>query len=151
LEDYYHKFYNKLEQRTKKLSDDNHKALYELLRWKEKVLTNWENIEIVNVNLYEANDHTYYLGEKTTLWVDLRLGVLKPDDIKVEICFIHTNGQNELLSKWQFLFVKQENGVTHYECDLEPDYAGSWRCGVRIMPSHPLLPHDFDFNLVKWM
>jgi phosphorylase/glycogen(starch) synthase len=151
LEDYYHKFYHKLEQRTKKLTGANEKSLYELLRWKEKILTNWDNIEAVSINLYEANDKTYYLGEKTTLFVDLRLGALKPEDINVEVCFIKTNGQDELLTKWPFHFVKQENGITHFECDLEPNYSGSWQCGVRIQPTHPLLPHDMDFNLVKWV
>jgi len=151
LEDYYRKFYHKLEHRAKMLTGECEKKLYELLRWKEKVLTNWENIETVDVNLYDTNDKTYYLGEKVTLSVDLRLGVLKPEDIKVEICFIQTNGHEELLSKWQFRFVNQENGIAHYECDLEPNYSGSWKCGVRIQPSNPMLPHDMDFNLVKWL
>jgi glucan phosphorylase len=150
LEDYYCKFYNKLEQRINKLTESNRKALYELLRWKDNVITNWENIEFVNVNLFQTHNHNYYLGEKVKLSVDLRLGALHHEDIKVEICFIQTNGHGELLSKWPFRFVKQENGLAHYECELEPDYAGSWKCGVRIMPSHPLLPHDLDFGVVKW-
>ena len=151
LEDYYNKFYHKLEHRAKMLTGECEKKLYELLRWKEKVLTNWENIEAVSVNLYDANGKTYYLGEKVTLSVDLRLGALKPEDVKVEICFIQTNEHEELLSKWQFKFVSQENGITRYECDLEPNYSGSWKCGVRIQPSNPMLPHNMDFNLVKWL
>ena len=23
-----------------------------------------------------------------------------------------------------------------------------WNCAIRIIPAHPLLPHDMDFNLV---
>jgi phosphorylase/glycogen(starch) synthase len=151
LEDYQSKFYHKLEQRTKMLTGENEKNLYELLRWKDKVLANWENVQVENIDLDGAQEKTYYLGEKTALAIDLRLGALKPEDIEVEFCFIkNDNGRDELLSKWQFRFVHQENGVTHYECDLEPNYSGSWKCGVRIKPSHPLLPHDLDFNLVKW-
>jgi phosphorylase/glycogen(starch) synthase len=151
LEDYYRKFYNKLEQRTKMLTEENNKNLYELLRWKERVLANWENMEVIHINLNDTNDRTYYLGEKTTLSVDVRLGALNPEDVKVEICFIQAdNGSEELISKWQFHFVKQENGIAHYECDLEPNYSGSWKCGVRILPSNPMLPHDLDFNLVRW-
>jgi glucan phosphorylase len=152
LEDYYRKFYNKLEQRTFMLNEENRKNLYELLRWKERVLSNWENIEVVNVNLDNANDKTYYLGEKSTLTVDLRLGILSPEDVKVEVCFIQSdNGNEDLFSKQQFHFVKQENGITHYECDVIPDYSGSWKCGVRIQPNHIMLPHDLDFNLVRWV
>jgi len=152
LEEYYRKFYNKLEQRTKMLTEENNKNLYELLRWKEKVLANWDNMEVIQKNLNDANDKTYYLGEKTTLSVDLRLGALNPEDIKVEICFIQAdNGNEDLSSKWQFHFVKQENGISHFECDLEPNYSGSWKCGVRIVPANPMLPHDLDFNLVRWI
>jgi glucan phosphorylase len=151
LEDYYSKFYNKMEHRSKMLTDENNKNLFELLRWKEKMLANWENIEVLNINFNDTHEKIYYLGEKNTLSVDLRLGVLNPEDIKVEICFIQSdNGNEELSSKGQFLFVKQDNGIVHYECNLEPNYSGSWKCGIRIMPSNSLLAHDLDFNLVRW-
>jgi len=151
LEDYYQKFYNKLEQRTKLLIKDNEKNLYDLLRWKEKVLANWENVSIENVNLDGGNDKTFYLGEQITLTVALHLGMLTQEDVKVEVCFIHNcNGNKELFDKQPFIFVKQENGTTRYECKIIPSYSGSWQCGVRIQPANPLLPHDLDFNLVKW-
>jgi starch phosphorylase len=150
LENYYSKFYNKLEQRTQMLNQNQEKNLYNLLRWKEKVLANWENIEILNINL-DGNDKAYYLGEKTTLTIDLRIGALLPEDLKVEICFIQSdNGKENLFYKQLFYFVNQENGITHYECELEPNYSGSWKCGVRIQPANPMLPHDLDFYLVKW-
>jgi alpha-glucan phosphorylase-like protein len=152
LDDYYSKFYNKLELRSKLFTRENEKNLYEFLRWKEKMLTNWENIEPISVDFGNTKDKTYYLGEETTLHVALRLGTLNPEDIKVEICFIQSdNGNEELFSKQQFNFSKQENGITYYDCILEPNYSGSWRCGVRIQPSHPMLPHDLDFNLVRWI
>ncbi|MCL1850416.1 MAG: alpha-glucan family phosphorylase [Bacteroidetes bacterium] len=151
LEDYYNKFYNKLEQRTKMLTQDNEKNLYTLLRWKEKMLANWEDIKVVNVNLDGGSDKTFYLGESATLTVAIHLGTLVPEDVKVEICFIqNNNGNEELFYKELFHFVIQENGITHYECEIIPNYSGSWKCGVRIQPANPMLPHDMDFNLVKW-
>jgi glucan phosphorylase len=151
LEDYYRKFYNKLEHRTKMLTQDHNKNLYELLRWKEKMLANWENIKIVNVNLDGGSDKTFYLGEKAALTIALHLGALTPEDVKIEICFIQSdNGNEEIFYKQQFNFVKQENGSAHYECEIIPNYSGSWQCGVRISPTNPMLPHDLDFNLVKW-
>ena len=150
LEDYYNKFYNKLECRTKMLTQNQEKNLYELLHWKEKVLANWENIEIVNINL-DGNDKTYYLGEQTVLSVDLRIASLSPEDLKIEICFLQSdNGNGDIFFKQTFEFIKQENGIVYYECALEPNYSGSWKCGVRIQPANPMLPHDLDFNLVKW-
>ncbi|MDR2970993.1 MAG: alpha-glucan family phosphorylase [Bacteroidales bacterium] len=151
LEDYFSKFYNKLEQRTKLLTQENDKNLYTLLRWKEKVLANWESIKVVNVNLDGGTDKTYYLGEKATLTVALQLGTLAPEDVKVEICLIKSNnGNDELSLKHKYHFLKQENGITYYECEVIPSYSGSWKCGIRICPSNPMLPHDLDFNLVRW-
>jgi tRNA/tmRNA/rRNA uracil-C5-methylase (TrmA/RlmC/RlmD family) len=133
------------------LTQDNEKHLYTLLRWKEKMLANWEDIKVVSVNLDGGNDKTFYLGESATLTVAIHLGTLAPEDVKVEICFIQNNNSNEeLFYKEPFHFVTQENGITHYECEIIPNYSGSWKCGVRIQPANPMLPHDMDFNLVKW-
>ena len=151
LEDYYSKFYHKLAKRFQLLIQNNEKNLYELLRWKEKIFANWENIKVVNVNYDGENIKTYYLGEKATLSVALHLGMLTPEDVKVEICFIQNdNGNEQLFEKQRFHFVSQENGITHYECEVILNYSGSWKCGIRVQPSHPMLPHDLDFNLVLW-
>ncbi|MCL2246475.1 MAG: alpha-glucan family phosphorylase [Lentimicrobiaceae bacterium] len=151
LEDYYGKFYNKLEQRTRMLTQNNEKNLYELLRWKEKILANWESIKVIEIQYNGENGTTFYLGERASVSVALRLGMLAPEDIKVEVCIVHNNnGNEELFDKRQFHFAKQENGITHYKCEVVPNYSGSWKCGIRIQPAHPMLPHDLDFNLVMW-
>jgi len=151
LEDYYKKFYDKLEQRTKLLTQNHNKNLYELLRWKEKMLANWEIIKVVDINLDGGTDNTFFIGESTTLTVALQLGTLTPEDIKVEFCLIQSdNGNEKLVDKQQFQFVKQENGTIHYQCELIPNYSGSWKYGIRIQPFNPMLPHDLDFNLVRW-
>jgi hypothetical protein len=59
-------------------------------------------------------------------------------------------GKTQLFSAYSFQFENQSNGVARYSCNINPKYAGSWECGVRITPSHPLLPHNCDFLLVKW-
>jgi hypothetical protein len=133
------------------LTENNDKNLYELLRWKEKVLANWEDVSVVDIQHDGKVKSTFYLGEKTTLTVALHLGILTPEDLKVEVCFIQSNNGNEdLFDKQQLHFVKQENGIAHFECNVVPNYSGSWKCGVRVQPTHPMLPHDLDFNLVSW-
>ena len=38
-----------------------------------------------------------------------------------------------------------------YQFDMNAKDVGLWNCAIRIIPQNPALPHDLDFNLVKWM
>ena len=38
-----------------------------------------------------------------------------------------------------------------YQFKANAKDVGLWDCVIRIIPRHELLPHDLDFNLVKWM
>lgn len=152
LDDYYNKFYHKLEERTLLLTDNHHHNAIQLIKWKTKIIDNFDNIEVISISHKNAYENTYSVGEKINIEVALKLGTLQPDDIKMEVCFINkSKGINTLFSKYPFQFTKQENGISYFGCALEPHYAGTWDCGIRLIPNNTLLPHDQDFNLAKWL
>jgi len=35
--------------------------------------------------------------------------------------------------------------------EIDPDEAGTFKCGVRMYPKNKLLPHRQDFCYVKWL
>ncbi|MEG2069995.1 MAG: alpha-glucan family phosphorylase, partial [Bacteroidales bacterium] len=152
LDDYYTKFYYKLEARTKLLNENDMQNTFKLVRWKEKVLTAWENIEVVHLTLPSSFENNFFLGEKLTTILQLKIGNLEPQDLKIEMIFVTRNEEKtQLFKKHTFIFKKEENGVTTFECNIEAKNAGVWNCAVRVIPANPLLPHDMDFNLVKWV
>ena len=123
-----------------------------LLRWKEKVISGWESLEVAGVERFSSEDGFCILGEKFTQTVDMKLGILNPDDIKIEVLGVKNlqNGHRDF-RKQKLDFIEMRDGNARYACTIEPQDAGVWDYAIRVIPSNNLLPHDMDFNLVKWI
>ncbi len=153
LDDYYDKFYHKLETRYTQLVADNLKPVRTLLRWKEKILANWGNLKCVELNYQNRINNTFYVGEKLALTLTIKKGSLCADDLKVEMLFTEQNEQHRTIlhAKYPLVAVKEEGDTLTYQFDMDAKDVGLWNCAIRIIPQNPMLPHDLDFNLVKWM
>jgi len=153
LDDYYSKFYLKLEKRYDTITADDLQPIRTLLRWKEKVIANWQGIVCLNKQTTKVTNETLYVGEQYIVDLDVRMGALSAEDVKVELLFASNeeDGHMKLADKQAFHVVSEENGVTHFRCELNATHVGLWNCVVRVIPQHELLPHDLDFNLVRWM
>ncbi len=152
LDDYYEKYYHKLEKRTMQLAKNNGEKLIQLIQWKNKMLMGWGNIELVNNNLPNDPDSTFYLGENRDIAVDVRMGSIEPEDVKVEILFTHREGENQqLFSKYELHYEGTKEGISRFGCKFDAQVAGVWGCAIRMLPNSPLLAHDTELNLVKWL
>ena len=153
LEDYYSRFYHKLENRYEQLSADGSQNTRALLRWKEKMLANWSSLKCVELNYENRINNTFYVGENLSMTLTFKKGSLSADDLKVEMLFTEQNEQHRtvLHAKYPLVPVKEEGDTVTYQFDMDAKDVGLWNCAIRIIPSNPLLPHDMDFNLVKWM
>lgn len=153
LDDYYDKFYHKLEDRTQVLASDDLQNVRTLLRWKEKMVTHWSELSFVSLTNANRTNNIFYVGEQLTLDLKVRIGELDPNELKVEMLFADSESHNavKLFAKYPFTLVSVEDGVALFRFDTPAKDVGLWDCVIRIIPQHPLLPHDLDFNLVKWM
>lgn len=152
LDDYYEKFYHKLEHQHKLLSDNNLENAHQLIKWKEKVIRGWESLEYVDYKTSAPADTTFTLGDKIVSTLQLKTGTLLPEDLKIELVNAkYENGKRIFLKKHPFVLNKFDNGIAEFTCSIKPTDAGVMDYAIRVIPSHPLLPHDMDFNLVKWL
>lgn len=152
LDDYYERFYHRLEERSKILLDNNLEAVTQLIKWKNKVIAAWDNIEIVHVVAPDIT-HSFLLGDKLPFEVSLMLGNLDPKDIKIELLLVDRNEEEDAVQlsvKIPFMFEKEKDGVANYRCEIKTDIVGTWCWAIRIIPQNPLLPDDTDLNLTKW-
>ena len=151
LDDYYDKFYRKLEAQTDLLTADEGKHLQELIQWKSRVSAAWSNIRFIKNTLPDDPDSTFYLGAARDLEVFIDLGNLQPGDVRLEIIFTRRNGDRmELFSKYEFQCTGTERGVSRFVCHFDAKVAGVWNCALRLTPRNPLLPSAMDLCLVKW-
>ena len=154
LDDYYRKFYHKLMNRHQLLSKNSNENVKVLLKWKEHVLSNWNNIQCLGLEYQKADKNTYSVGDHLTGRLQLSLGGLRPQDVKIEMVFISAedHGQKPKLEfREPFVFEAEHNGVFSFVCSKVVRRVGTWDCAVRVIPSHELLPHDQDFNIVRWI
>ena len=75
-------------------------------------------------------------------------------DVKIELVFVtpEEHGKRARLEfKEPFLFEAEHNGIYTFVASKIAQRIGMWDCAVRVIPSHALLPHDQDFNIVRWI
>ena len=152
LDDYYDKFYHKLEKQHKLLSNNNLENTFKLVKWKEKVITAWDGLEVLELTQSEPKESTFTLGDKIVTNLCLKLGTLRAEDIKVElVCTKFDHDRRVFYKKLPFKCIEDQQGKACFSCTIEPKDAGMMDYSIRIIPANPLLPHDMDFNLVKWL
>ena len=154
LDDYYNKFYHKLMNRYHALSANNNENVKVLLRWREHVLAAWHEIECVGVDYTKNEKSTYSVGDRLECRLDVRLGDLRPQDVKIELIFVSPDDhgkRSKLEFKVPFVFEVEHNGIYTFVASKMAQRIGMWDCAVRVIPNHELLPHDQDFNIVRWI
>ena len=152
LDDYFEKYYHKLEKQNKLLTDNNLENTFNLIRWKEKVITAWDSIEVVDATQSEPRETSFTLGDKIVTTVRLKTGGLHAEDLKVElVCTKLINDKRVFYQKIPFECTDNQHGIATFTCIIEPKDAGMMDYSIRIIPANPMLPHDMDFNLVKWL
>jgi len=153
LDDYYRKFYRKLMNRYQRLHQDDNEKVRQLLKWRENVLSGWNDVQCVGVHYQKTKNNIYCVGDQMRCELEMRLGTLRPEDVKIEMIFVtaEDHGKKPKLEyKVPFLFEVERNGIFTFVCDEVANHIGVWDCAIRVIPNHDLLPHDQDFNIVRW-
>lgn len=152
LNDYYDKFYHKLENRFNLLKEHDLENALQLIKWKNKLMAAWHNIEIVGVHCPQFSQTTYFLGEVLQIEVKVKLGNIEPDDVKIELIVADKESENNhLRAKKAFKYMGTDGNAAIFRCESAVENVGSWSWAIRMLPNNPLLPHDMDLKLVKWI
>jgi phosphorylase/glycogen(starch) synthase len=125
-----------------------------LLKWRENVLSGWNDIQFVEAQYPKTPKNIYCVGDRIQCQLDIRLGSLRPKDVKIEMIFVTAEDHDKkpkLEYKVPFLFEVERNGVCTFKCEELANHIGVWDCAIRVIPNHDLLPHDQDFNIVRWI
>ena len=153
-DDYDYRFYNKLFNRSNTLKNNNYEMIKEITNWKKKIMSEWENIEILKIIKPEISKESIFVGKKYVGEVIIDLKKLKPDDIGIELLIADTNNENNELSivyKKEFRLLQKKENIAHYKVEITPNDPGVFDIGIRIYPKNDLLPHRQDFAYVKWI
>ena len=151
LDDYFDRFYNKLQKRHALLVKNNYKVARELAAWKENIVAHWDEIEVVSKT--GPDFANLNVGDKFKVAVELDTHSLNDKGIGLELVAIRTSTHNndKLYEVEPLQLVKAEGSHLFYEMTYQLDYAGGMKFGIRMYPQHDLLPHRMDFCYVRWI
>ena len=152
LEDYERQFYLPMSERYHKLIADNYKLASEITAWKSKVTREWDNIELVSLDLPNRSKQLIALGKSYTGEVKLEIGELDMHEVGVELVAAEQkDGKIVIREKHDFIPKSQEGSIATYHIEVTADAPGLLMLAIRIYPKNNLLPHRQDFALVKWL
>mgnify|MGYP006281153653 FL=1 len=154
LHDYIDRFYLKLYQRTLKLKEKDYKGPKELARWKNRILTHWKNIKVLEFEFPDVTRSEFKVGETYTGKIVLDLDGLSSREIGVEMVLVNSaRGDEESVYRGSIDFrcTREEGSIAEYTFLQEVNETGLFDIGFRIYPKHELIPHRLDFPLVRWI
>ena len=150
LDDYYSKFYNKEAKRSHELLANNCRLAKDIAAWKEAVAERWDSIcveskddsALSEVETGKISKITYTINEQ---------GLQDAVGLELVALDVNPSSDRSIHSVRPFKLVKHEGNLYTFEVEIDPDEAGTFKCGVRMYPKNKLLPHRQDFCYVKWL
>jgi glucan phosphorylase len=153
LDDYFERYYMKLWARNKYLTSNDFEKAKELAAWKKNMISEWDNIEVLNYNFERPEENVYHSGHDYRAEIALNIKKIPKDYVGVEFVFTHLNKQGEyvFVDSQEFKLISSKAGKCLYRANLIPEKAGTFFYGIRIYPKHKDLPHKQDFYLLRWI
>jgi glucan phosphorylase len=153
IDDYFEKYYNKLWDRSKRLVDNNFEKAKELAAWKKTIISEWDNIEVLNYHFEKPKENVYRSGHDYRAEIALNVNNIPKENVGVEFIITHMlkTGEHEFVASQEFTLVSCKSGKCLYRVHMIPEKAGTYFYGIRIYPKHKDLPHRQDFYLLRWI
>ena len=154
VKEYFEKFYYPSFQKQKALTENNCEKAKTLAAWKQKVINNWNQIQISNVSIAKTGSDIY-IGDKYVIDAQVHLTNLAPEDIEVQIYHGPVDKQDDPGNNAYSIMKlaksgNQQDGIFRYTGSIVCQVTGMQGYTIRIFPKHQLMIHPFELGLVFW-
>ncbi len=150
VQEYTDRFYLPCSTRYNRLSDNDFSETKSLASWRQKVMTGWNSVSVLEVISDEGRDIP--IGDKLEVTAKVVLGELTPDDVTVEAYFGRLDHKGEFKEREtkELLPVSLDQGVHIFKGDVDCSGTGRFGYTVRVMASKKRLENPFVMGLVAW-
>ena len=132
---------------------DRFKAARELSLWKEKIISLWSYVKVLDYRIaHSENHHDFFVGEQVKLDASVYLGAIQPADVQVQAYF-GTLEKNQVISPHlQEMKVGEilSEGVFRYTGTIPAAESGAYGLNIRVVPNHPYLLQAHEMKLISW-
>ncbi|MDR1526898.1 MAG: alpha-glucan family phosphorylase [Dysgonamonadaceae bacterium] len=153
FDDYIHRFYDVLANRSCELAKDHFAKAKALAAWKEEVSQHWDEIEVVSITYdYQTINRGLEVGETLSVNVVLDKHRLQ-GELGLELVQFYTDPTTHVdtIRVHKGELEKTEGTRLYFTLRLQASESGTFKYGFRVYPSHKDIPHRMDFAYVKWI
>jgi glycogen phosphorylase/synthase len=149
INDYKRQYYERQYERSQRMVENEFEAAKRISSWKRRMVRAWNNIDIIEIKVFEKTTETIDTGTEYEGEVILDLNEINPKHVGVEL--IVTENMKELVNVQPFTLEKSEPNRAIYKTKILNDRPGTFNYGIRVFPVHEFLPHRQDFGLLRWI
>jgi len=151
VQDYVNHFYISGSNRHGELSKNEMKGAQDLALWRQKLMTNWDQIRINRVNVHDSRPVP--VSGLLSVGSDVYLHELQPEDVDVEIYFGPLSFEGEFTQRETMPMKAVDsggNGNHRFEGQIPCSETGKYGFTIRIMPSRQKMETPYTTGLVVW-
>ncbi len=150
VQEYTDRFYLPCSRRYNMLIDRDFHETRELASWRQKLMTGWNEVSVVEVISGYGRDIP--VGGHLDVVAKIKLGDLSPDDITVEVYYgsLDYNGDFKERETEELAFKNTGDGLHIFQGKIPCAGTGRFGYTVRVMPSKNRLENPFVMGLVTW-
>ena len=155
VKNYVTELYMPARKRGQIIDADGYVLAKKLAAWKREVRAKWDNI---SVEVSGPREGQLAVGQPISVQAVLRLGELKPTDVRVEL--VVARDEDSIICDRQVLEMRNVTGspfgkeakeaAYSYTATIAPSNSGSLIYGVRVVPYHSGLEQPYSMGLAHW-
>ncbi|MDP8256116.1 MAG: alpha-glucan family phosphorylase [Candidatus Alcyoniella australis] len=139
------------ETHRRRLAENDFLAARELAQWKRFVREQWGTVKIEQVE-FDPNA-VHQIGEYIPVKARVRLGAIKPDNVRVEMYVGPMDHQGRIFNGQAVRLKQHEDlgeGLHLFRDQYRCAASGRHGLGVRVVPFHENLAHRYAMALIEW-
>jgi glycogen phosphorylase len=141
VNDYVVKYYNPSILKGDKAFGNNWKVIRDFVSYKESLLKRWYHM----TDMWLESNRS---GKNVDVKLGLYLGLLRPDEVRVELCMRHNGVVNT--QDANLIGPADEDGVWIYELKHSCSDVLDCKLKMRVLPKHEYLDHDMEMGMCYW-
>jgi starch phosphorylase len=154
LQEYTEKYYLPAYERFQRLDGEDTVELREYAEWKRRMYESWPQVRVERIEAQIPSETQ--VGVANGVEAQIRLGSLKPEDVRVQLYYGQIDAAGEILLP---RIVEMDSaiptggavgGVYTFAGSLSFSSSGKHGFTVRVLPSHPEQVNPFETGLIQW-
>ncbi len=153
MDDYMSRFYSKMDHYLKELKSNDCSLVREISSWKRWVKSNWNDVEVVNIEMPDIYAHQLGIGETYHISVVIDLKSLANVDISVQAIFadVDEDGTAKMLSVEEFKIDKKEGSKLYCTLNHLLNIPGVYNFGIRMYPKNLSVQAQHELCCIRWI